>query len=660
MRPLISFVILFSTGYGADFTTYVGGPSQNFYLSTVDALAIDTAGNTYVTGLGGFVTKLDPTGNIVFTSMFSQGNAYPYQSAIVVESAIAVDPAGNIWVGGSGFLGKMSPDGTVLYSSTFSGLLGQTGVTGIATDQEGNVYITGWTDANDYPTTPGLPASPVNGSYPNPIYGLFATKLDSTGQKILYSTVIAGSICPSCFAGASKTVGAGIAVDGAGNALVAGSGPSNTANLPGASGSSDSGAFVLKINGAGNAVVYVSYLGTTDVAEYIAFGTRPIAADATGNAYIAGYTSADFAATPGAYQTTYDGGNDAEAFAMKLDPTGATVWATFLGGQSNPNTLAPSISLDSSDNVWLTGTSGTTSAAGPSFVAELSADGSALPYLAYFPLAEAGQDIAVGPSGMVHFAGPIGLVSTITEGQPLAPRALSIVNAASGQLSGTITPGEIISIFGLGLGATLAESATPQNGLFPTSLGGVQVLVNGIPIPLLYVSDSQINAEIPSPLKGSVNGIASLQVVYNSIALPDFRLLVASSSFAVFDNPGGSMAVINQDGTLNKIANPAKLGSVVTIWATGLGATDSPVDGAIAHAANNYCSTCQLMLGSGTHYITETVEYAGSSPGLIDGLTQINFMIPTNLNVSAGGAFVYFTPPGSSQPLLLGWVNVAP
>ena len=59
MRLRISFAMLFSTGYGADFTTYVGGPTQIFYLSTVDALAIDPAGNTYVTGLGGFVTKLD-------------------------------------------------------------------------------------------------------------------------------------------------------------------------------------------------------------------------------------------------------------------------------------------------------------------------------------------------------------------------------------------------------------------------------------------------------------------------------------------------------------------------------------------------------------------------------------------------------------------------
>jgi hypothetical protein len=64
---------------------------------------------------------------------------------------------------GSGFLVKMAPDGTVLYSSYFGGTLGQSAVSGIATDPSGNAYVTGWTNAPDFPTTPGLPASPVGG-----------------------------------------------------------------------------------------------------------------------------------------------------------------------------------------------------------------------------------------------------------------------------------------------------------------------------------------------------------------------------------------------------------------------------------------------------------------------------------------------------------------
>jgi len=120
------------------------------------------------------------------------------------------------------------------------------------------------------------------------------------------------------------------------------------------------------------------------------------------------------------------------------------------------------------------------------------------------------------------------------------------------------------------------------------------------------------------------------------------------------------MAVINQDGTLNKIANPAQPGTIVSIWATGFGLAGPPVDGAVETAANNYCSNCQITLNDGSKSVTETVEYAGTSPGLIDGVTQINFALPAQLSYPSGGAWVYFSAPGYSQPLTIGWVNVSP
>jgi uncharacterized protein (TIGR03437 family) len=505
--------------------------------------------------------------------------------------------------------------------------------------------VTGWTDASDFPITPGLPASPVN---PNaPAYAIFAAKLDSSGQKILYSTVITGSAdcAPDCFANTPKTVGNAIAVDGSGNALVTGS--SNTALAAITGGASGSGAFVFKINAAGNGLVYFTWQGG-----------GPIATDASGNAYLTGYTnSPGFPATPGAYQTTYDAGNNSEAFAMKLDPSGATVWATFLGGKSNANTTpGAAISLDSSGNVWLTGTNGTISAPDPSFVAELKADGSALPYVAQFPLGEAGQGIAVDPSGVVHFAGSLGLVLTITPTQPLAPRALSIVNAASNQFSGTIAPGELISLYGSGLGPTTPVGATPQNGAFPTSLGGVQVLVDGAAIPLLYVSDSQINAEIPSAVNGQVNGLADVQVMSNSAALPDFRAGVSTSVFRAFYSSGAYLAVTNQDGTVNSETNPAKAGSYVSLWATGFGSVPGvAIDGAVATAPNNYCATCQVILIPYNFSVVETVQYAGFSPGLIDGLMQINVMIPT-YPLTTPQLQVWFQPPSALIPMFVGFL----
>jgi uncharacterized protein (TIGR03437 family) len=668
VRFLISLFILTSTAYSADFTTYVGPPILG-QSAGVAAIATDSAGNiyvtgsnasyTYITGLQAFVTKLDPNGNIVFNVSLGPGWAY----------AIAVDPAGNVWVGGQdlglplvnplqstpvgnsvGSLVKLAPDGTVVYASFFGGTLGSSSVNGVATDQSGNVYVTGWTGASDFPTTSGLPASPVAGGS-SPVYGLFAAKLNSTGQKILYSTVIAGAAnCATCFVNVPKTIGAGIAIDGAGNALVAGN---TNAALPAvtATGGSGAGAFVFKINAAGDQVVYFTYVGSSDGNSISpnAFPTS-ITADAAGSAYVAGQANN-------------------QGFAAKLSPAGSIVWNTPLGG-SIPS-MANGISLDSSDNVWLTASTGTIFAPGASLVDELSADGSDFLNSEEFPTGEAGQGIAVDQSGTVHFAGSLGLVSTLTPTQPLGPRALSIVSAASGQLLGTIAPGEIISIYGLGLAPTAPAAATPENGLYPTSLGGVQVLVNGTPIPLLYVSASQINAEIPSGIASGRlgNGLALVQITYTEIemtplqqisfmvTLPDFSLAIVGSEFAVFENPGGSMAVINQDGTLNKIANPAPPGSTVSIWATGFGATAPPADGAVATAANNYCSSCQLTLSNGPHSITETVQYAGTSPGLIDGLMQINFMIPTGFPFN--GAFVYLTTPGSTQSIQLGWVNIS-
>jgi uncharacterized protein (TIGR03437 family) len=647
MRLAISFVVLISTTYSGDFTTYIGGAILNTTQSVIGGLAADSHGNTYVTGSNAFVTKLDPSGNIVFTTAFGQGGSYSY------GYSIAVDSSDNIWVGGqtvaanfpltnalqssvvssgSGFLVKMAPDGTVLYASYFGGTLGASAVNGIATDPSGNVYVTGWTNATDFPTTPGLPASPVSGGAA-PVYGLLAAKLTSSGQKILYSTVIAGSAnCAFCVP-VPKTLGAGIAVDGSGNALVAGS--SNT-HLPVVTNdSSGPGAFVFKINAAGDGIVYFTDLGavansTNSVPASITVGARPIAADASGNAYLTGYTnSPDFPATPGAYQTTYDAGNNPEAFAMKLNPSGTTVWATLLGGMSSPNAVAAAIQLDSSDNIWLTGTNGIMSSQNPGFVAELKADGSALQYLGQFPLGEVGQDIAVDLNGVIHVGGPTGLVSTITPMRPMGPRALSLVNAGSGQFSGTIAPGEIISLYGTGLGPAIPVAASPQNGFFPTSLGGVQVLVDDQPIPLLYVSGSQINAEIPSRINGLENGLADVRVRYNSAVLPDLRVLVTTAVLGAFYSSGAYLAVTNQDGSVNSQRNPATPGSYVSLWATGLSGPDVVMDGAIAIRADNYCSSCQVTFITYGFDVTETVQYAGPSPGLIDGLMQINVIIPT-------------------------------
>jgi uncharacterized protein (TIGR03437 family) len=210
----------------------------------------------------------------------------------------------------------------------------------------------------------------------------------------------------------------------------------------------------------------------------------------------------------------------------------------------------------------------------------------------------------------------------------------------------------VITIFGYGLGPVSAVSASPSKGRFPTSLGGVQVLVNGAPIPLLYVSSWQINAEIPAPLNGFGGGSAMVQVEVGSTQLPVFGAEVDSEIFGVFQNPDGSMAAINQDGTLNSPMNPAKAGTIVSIWANGLIPFGATVNGSISTAAENWCGDCQIavgILGDVTITpVTKTVDYAGTAPGLIDGVMQINFTVPKPVGIYDGTTYVNFNGLGAN------------
>jgi len=664
-RLSLPLFILATLANSADFTTYIGDANQY----QVAALTTDSSGNTYVTGgrtiqVPGinnplsdvFVTKLDAAGNIVFTTTF--GGKGSDQGA-----AIALDPTGNIWVGGStsstnfplygplqaapgaattGFLAKLAPDGTIIYASYFGGTMGTSTVSGIATDPGGNVYLTGTTNSYDFPSTPGLPSATLNSSITS-VSGAFVTKLDPTGSHIIYSAVIAGNTLDcsegsSCFLRDRNTSGVGIALDSAGNAYIAGN--TNTIDLPvSAGGLTGYGAFAAEINGAGSGLAYLTYLGPP-AEEQATYGpgeynwATAIAVDSSGNAYLTGFTNDPLLPTTvGAYQTQLNAGtNQDNAFAENLSPAGAVVWSTYLGGPGSD--VANSVSLDTAGNVWLAGNNaagfptpspGIVAAPGD-FLAELSAGGSRLLYTQEFAPGTAGQAVVIEAPGVAHVAGLTGLVSTITPGQPSTPRVFGIVNAAAGQVSGRIAPGEIISIYGFGLGPTTPATATPVKSTFPTSLGGVQVLLNGSAIPLLYVSASQINAEIPAPLYETSGAI---RVLNSTATLPDFHVSLDASIPGIFENPDGTARAINQDGTVNSAANPAKAGTIVSIWATGFDGNDGPsVNGQVPAAANNWCYFCTVSVNG----VNAAVQYAGAAPGLIDGAMQINFTVPLQLS----------------------------
>jgi pimeloyl-ACP methyl ester carboxylesterase len=182
----------------------------------------------------------------------------------------------------------------------------------IAVDSIGNAYAAGLTLSTDFPTANALQAT-LKGSY-----DAFVTKLNAAGSALVYSTYLGGN---------AEDIGGGIAVDSTGNAYI--TGYTNSTDFPTANalqatlkGSYD--AFVTKLNAAGSALVYSTYLGGNSIDTGYA-----IAVDSTGNAYITGYTNSTNFSTANALQATLRGSSDAFVTKISSDapvpvPTGLT------------------------------------------------------------------------------------------------------------------------------------------------------------------------------------------------------------------------------------------------------------------------------------------------------------------------------------------------
>jgi uncharacterized protein (TIGR03437 family) len=678
MRSAILLSFLCAAVSASDFTTFIGDVSTY----SVARVAADSAGNTYLAGtrnLGAisevFVVKLDPTGKIVlFTVLNGKGSD--------AANDLAVDSAGNIYVAdftsspefplhnalqstpGPGFVTKLSPDASQLLYSTYF----PAAVNALAVDAAGNIYVTGETLQPSFPTTAGLPAGPVGGVVPI-IVAAFLTKISADGSRIVYSTLLSGSgkNCGtgSCFTSSRSAGGAAVAVDPAGNAYVAGNTDiTNLPSTPGAFLQTGPGPFVAKVNAAGTALDYLTYLsnGNTGVYPY----TKPasvaiaLAVDAAGNAYLAGTTvDSLFPATPGAWQTTVDGPPlvygyqnvlPTDCFVAKINPTGtALVWASFLGGIAAD---APkSVAVDPSGKVWLTGVTASPDFPNPQgwsngsdFVTAFNPSGSALAYSARYPNDSASQSVAVDSSGVLHLAGPTGIVSTVSPNLPTLPRIFGIANAAYGPVFGRVVLGEVISIYGPHIGPSTPATFTPDSqGHVPTSLGGVQVSMNGEAMSLLYVSDSQINAIVPT---GDSQDSQYVQITSNASTSPEFPVTVISAQPAIFQRPDISAAAVNQDNSINSVSNPAKAGSIVSIWATGVPLPFLYPAGQLAAAALNL-ACCQVGVAASYQVAAQAyVTYSGASPGIVGGVVQINFQVPA-LPAGTSGIAVYLVAGGA-------------
>ncbi len=212
------------------------------------------------------------------------------------------------------------------------------------------------------------------------------------------------------------------------------------------------------------------------------------------------------------------------------------------------------------------------------------------------------------------------------------PTISAVTNAASGA-AGTVAPGLWVSIFGTSLGpVTGVTYVTPATGeTVATTLGSTQVMFDNTAVPLLYVSDAQINALVPFELVGKTSTV--MQVVSNGEVSASLTLPVVPALPGLFtaDHSGkGEGAILNQDSSVNSTSNPAAQGSVIVLYGTGGGQTSpASIDGGFnpLNADGTLLLTVTVTIGGQN----AEVNYAGPAPSLVDGVMQINAVLPSGL-----------------------------
>lgn len=418
-----AFAVKLSTTGTVAWASFIGGQNDDHGY----AIALDGNGDVWVAG-------------DTFSSTF-----YPIQHATAVLSSsfnqgVASNPPSN-----DGFVVEIRPSGAApfLYATYLGGSAGDQ-INGIAIDGSNNVYVAGETESTDFPTTSGVfqktcgSDGNCNANLGSVYYDAFVTKLvdgsySNTGG---YSTYVGGSSDDYAFA---------IAVDGSGDAYITGqTSMDDTTTTPAVpyptttgafsttyNASATSNGFVTELNPAGSALVYSTFLGgsTED------FGGS-IAVDSSKDAYVSGMTlSTDFPTTSNAAQTQLNGNGTtgpSDAFVTEVLAGGAKLgYSSYLGGSGDENANdVGTIALDSSNNVWVGGSTNSTDFPVTSNPAEATYGGN--PYDGFVAQVPNFSMAATTPAGITPGASSSSTVTLTSTFGPSAPVTLSCAVTGSG------------------------------------------------------------------------------------------------------------------------------------------------------------------------------------------------------------------------------------
>lgn len=295
-----------------------------------------------------------------------------------------------------------------------------------------------------------------------------------------------------------------------------------------------------------------------------------------------------------------------DAFVTRLNVSGsALVYSMYLGGSKVDR--ATGVALDSSGNAYVAGQT----------------------FSANFPVT-AGV-LRTTPSGQEAFITKIA-PAAVNAGSCIS--ALGVVNAASYE-SGSVSPGEIITIYGQGIGPPRLTHQTPtvEQG-FGNVLADTRVYFDGVAAPLIYVKATQLSAIVPCAVAGKSS--TELAVDYAGIVSNTVEIPVAATLPGIFSldstGQGQGAVLVHPSYLVNGPANPAPPGSIIILYTTGEGQTNpGGVDGQLAISAYPApLLPVSVRIGG----IEATVLYAGAAPGLVAGVMQVNVVVPEGVTPS--------------------------
>lgn len=223
-----------------------------------------------------------------------------------------------------------------------------------------------------------------------------------------------------------------------------------------------------------------------------------------------------------------------------------------------------------------------------------------------------------------------------------------VVNAASFLPAPVpLAPGALVSIFGINLAAELTSaSAVP----LPVDLAGVSVTVNGVKAPLVFVSQNQVNFQLPYELRP---GQARIQVTTQQGISNEETVNIGPAAPGIFMLAGGNKGVVlNQDGSLNTEQNPEQRGRVLVVFLTGIGVLDGEITAGQA-APGDRLLRAVLESSATIGGRPAEVLFLGLTPGFV-GLAQANLLIPPDAPAGSGVELTLSVNRQRSNPVQVG------